>query len=48
MYVTMCMPGSQGSQMVSGSLDLESQTVVHCHMGAGKHTWICWKSNQCS
>lgn len=31
-----------------GSLKLELQTGVSCHVGAEDGSWILWKSSQCS
>lgn len=33
---------------VSDSLEPELETVVNWHRGAGKWTWVLWKSSQCS
>jgi hypothetical protein len=33
---------------VSGPLELELQTVVSRHVGAGNITLVLWRNNQCS
>jgi hypothetical protein len=36
-------------QVVESDLPrVELQMVVSHHMGAGKETWVLWKSNECS
>jgi hypothetical protein len=33
---------------VSDPLELELQTVVNHHAGAGNHSWVLWKSSPCA
>jgi hypothetical protein len=37
-----------GQKTACAALDLELKMVVSCHVGAGKRTWILWKSSQSS
>lgn len=51
-YLYVCItsvPGSHGGQKrTSGPLELEVQTVVNCHGGAGNLNVVLQKSIQCS
>lgn len=37
-----------GQKRVLDALELELWMVLSCHVGARNHTWVPWKSSQCS
>jgi hypothetical protein len=39
---------SGGQKRIPDSIELESQPVVSCNVGAGNWTQVLWKSSQCS
>lgn len=48
MYVCAPIPGAlRGQKSLSGPLELELQTTVNLHLGAGNCNWDLWESGLC-
>lgn len=46
LYTTCVLGALRDQEKPSDSLELESQTVVSCHVGLGNWTWVLWKNIQ--